>query len=64
MCVDASSACRQQSMCGTHLQNGRNQKSIHRQSIVSLDERTDNIVVIAGEKTVVVINPEAEVDYE
>ena len=32
--------------------------------LVSLDERTDNIVVIAGEETVVVINPEAEVDYE
>jgi len=32
--------------------------------IVTLDERTDNIVVIAGEETVVVINPEGEVDYE
>ncbi|MBN3942794.1 MAG: hypothetical protein V7L21_04650 [Nostoc sp.] len=32
--------------------------------LVSLDERTDNIVVIAGEETVLVINPEAEVDYE
>ncbi|WP_375470891.1 DUF6888 family protein [uncultured Nostoc sp.] len=32
--------------------------------LVSLDERTDNIVVIAGEETVVVINPEGEVDYE
>ncbi|MEH1873006.1 DUF6888 family protein [Nostoc sp.] len=32
--------------------------------LVTLDERTDNIVVIAGEETVVVINPEAEVDYE
>ncbi|AVH70000.1 DUF6888 family protein [Nostoc sp. 'Lobaria pulmonaria (5183) cyanobiont'] len=32
--------------------------------LVSLDERTDNIVVIAGEETVVVINPEEEVDYE
>ncbi|MEH2381534.1 MAG: hypothetical protein V7K27_22040 [Nostoc sp.] len=32
--------------------------------LVTLDERTDNIVVIAGEETVVVINPEADVDYE
>ncbi|MCC5643477.1 hypothetical protein LC607_11080 [Nostoc sp. CHAB 5824] len=32
--------------------------------LVSLDERTDNIVVIAGEETVVVINPKGEVDYE
>ncbi|MDZ8262475.1 DUF6888 family protein [Nostoc sp. ChiQUE01b] len=32
--------------------------------LVSLDERTDNIVIIAGEETVVVINPEGEVDYE
>ncbi|MHC5615672.1 MAG: DUF6888 family protein [Nostoc sp.] len=32
--------------------------------LVILDERTDNIVVIAGEETVVLINPEAEVDYE
>jgi hypothetical protein len=32
--------------------------------LVTLNERTDNIVVIAGEETVVVINPEAEVDYE
>ncbi|AUB35692.1 MULTISPECIES: hypothetical protein [Nostoc] len=32
--------------------------------LVTLDERTNNIVVIAGEETVVVINPEAEVDYE
>ncbi|MEH1804809.1 DUF6888 family protein [Nostoc sp.] len=32
--------------------------------LVSLDERTDNIVVIAGEETVLVINLEREVDYE
>ncbi|BBD69673.1 hypothetical protein NIES4072_29920 [Nostoc commune NIES-4072] len=32
--------------------------------LVTLDERTNNIVVIAGEETVVVINAEAEVDYE
>ncbi|MDZ7955296.1 DUF6888 family protein [Nostoc sp. DedQUE09] len=32
--------------------------------LVSLDERTDNIVVIAGEETVLVINPQGEVDYE
>ena len=32
--------------------------------LVSLDERTDNIVVIAGEETVLVINLEGEVDYE
>jgi hypothetical protein len=32
--------------------------------LVTLDERTDNIVVIAGEETIVVINPEGEVDYE
>ncbi|WP_442948062.1 DUF6888 family protein [Nostoc sp.] len=32
--------------------------------LVIFDERTNNIVVIAGEETVVVINPEAEVDYE
>ena len=32
--------------------------------LVSLDELTDNIVVIAGEETVVIINLEGEVDYE
>ncbi|WP_442943569.1 DUF6888 family protein [Nostoc sp.] len=32
--------------------------------LVTLDERIDNIVVIAGAETVVVINPEGEVDYE
>ncbi|MHC5753064.1 DUF6888 family protein [uncultured Nostoc sp.] len=32
--------------------------------LVSLDERTDKIVVIAGEETVLVINLEGEVDYE
>jgi hypothetical protein len=32
--------------------------------LLTLDERTDNIVVIAGEETVVVINLQAEVDYE
>ncbi len=32
--------------------------------LVSLDERTDNIVVIAGEETVLVINLEGKVDYE
>ncbi|WP_375504121.1 DUF6888 family protein [uncultured Nostoc sp.] len=32
--------------------------------LVTLDERTNNIVVIAGEERVVVINPEAVVDYE
>lgn len=32
--------------------------------LVTLDEPTDNIVVIAGEETVVVINLQGEVDYE
>ncbi|MHC5744049.1 MAG: DUF6888 family protein [Nostoc sp.] len=32
--------------------------------LVSLDERTDKIVVIAGEEAVLVINLEGEVDYE